>query len=83
LFVVASYKWVSAVFIANIGAEDLDQFGIKVSYIAAIVPLGFGLVFIRYVEIFWRIFTHRQLGLGLADEAAEASKLASSTEEHH
>jgi len=83
LFVVASYKWVSALFVAHIGAEDLDHFGIEVSYIAVIVPIGFSLVFIRYLEIFWRIYTHRQLGLGLADEAAEASKLASSTEEHH
>ncbi|WP_397448833.1 TRAP transporter small permease [Pseudomonas sp. NA-150] len=83
LFVIASYKWVAALFVAKIGAEDLDQFGIQVGFIAVIVPIGFSLVFIRYLEIFWRIFTHRQLGLGLADEAAEASKLAASNEEQH
>ena len=83
LFMVASYKWVSAVMTAHIGAEDLDQFGIDVGDIVVIVPIGFALVLIRYLEIFYRIFTHRQVGLGLADEAGEASKLAGSHEERH
>ena len=83
LFMVASYKWVSAVMTAQIGAEDLDQYGVDVGDIVIIVPIGFALVFIRYLEIFYRIFTHRQVGLGLADEAGEASKLAGSHEERH
>jgi C4-dicarboxylate transporter, DctQ subunit len=83
LFMVASYKWVSAVMGAHIGAEDLDQYGIDVGDIVIIVPIGFAMVFIRYLEIFYRIFTHRQVGLGLADEAGEASKLAGSHEERH
>ena len=81
LFMVASYKWVSAVLAAGIGAEDLDHFGLEVGHIALIVPIGFALVLIRYLEIFYRLFTHRQVGLGLADEAGEASKLAGSHEE--
>jgi len=81
LFMVASYKWVSAVLAARIGAEDLDHFGLEVGHIALIVPIGFPLVLIRYLEIFYRLFTHRQVGLGLADEAGEASKLAGSHEE--
>ncbi|WP_110947664.1 TRAP transporter small permease [Pseudomonas bohemica] len=83
LFLVASYKWVSALFVAGIGAEDLDRYGVKVAYIAIIVPIGFTLVLLRYLEILYRIYTHRQLGLGLADEAAEASKLAQPDEEQH
>jgi len=83
LFMVASYKWVSAVMTADIGAEDLDQYGVNVGDIVIIVPIGFALVFIRYLEIFYRLFTHRQVGLGLADEAGEASKLAGSHEERH
>jgi C4-dicarboxylate transporter DctQ subunit len=83
LFLVASCKWVSALFVAGIGAEDLDRFGIKVSYITVIVPLGFILIIIRYLEILYRLYTHRQKGLGLADEAAEASKLANPAEEQH
>lgn len=83
LFMIASYKWVSTLFTAHIGAEDLDRFGIQVSHIAIIVPIGFTLVLLRYLEILWRIYTHRQTGLGLADEAAEASKLAHPDEEQH
>jgi len=83
LFMVASYKWLSAVLAAGIGAEDLDQYGVKVGYIVLIVPVGFALVLIRYLEIFYRIFTRRQTGLGLADEAGEASKLASEHKEQH
>jgi C4-dicarboxylate transporter DctQ subunit len=83
LFMIASYKWVSALFAAHIGAEDLDRFGIQVSHIAIIVPIGFALVLIRYLEILWRIYSRRQVGLGLTDEAAEATKLAHPNEEQH
>ena len=37
----------------------------------ALIWGGFALVLIRYLEIFYRLFTHRQVGLGLADEAGE------------
>ena len=83
LFLIASYKWVSALFVAGIGAEDLDRYGVKVAYITVIVPIGFALVIARYLEILYRIWTYRQTGLGLADEAAEASKLANPNEEQH
>jgi C4-dicarboxylate transporter DctQ subunit len=83
LFLVASYKWVSALFVAGVGAEDLDRYGIKVAYITFIVPVGFFMVLARYLEIMYRIYTHRQVGLGLADEAAEATKLANPVEEQH
>ena len=83
LFLVASFHWVWAVLAAGIGAEDLDRWGIKIGHIAIIVPFGFALVIVRYLEIMYRLFTHRQIGLGLADEAAEASKLAHPGEEQH
>ena len=83
LFLVASIKWVTAILVAGIGAEDLDRYGIKIGHIAIIVPFGFALIILRYLEILYRIFTHRQTGLGLADEAAEASKLANPGEERH
>lgn len=83
LFLVASIKWVTALLVAGIGAEDLDRYGIKIGYIAIIVPIGFGLIIARYLEILYRIYTHQQLGLGLADEAAEATKLANPAEEQH
>ena len=76
LFMVASFAWVKTLFVAGISAEDLDHFGILQAYIAVIVPIGFALVLVRYLEILVRLLRGRQLGLGLADEAAEATRLA-------
>lgn len=75
LLAFASFNWISALFTANIGAEDLGHFGIKQWHIGMIVPIGFAMVFIRFAEIFVRILRNEQTGLGLADEAAEAAKL--------
>ena len=38
-------------------------------------PLGYALVFIRFLEILVRILRGQQTGLGLADEAADALKV--------
>ena len=81
LLCIASFDWVKTLLIANIGAEDLDQIGIKQWHIGLIVPLGFALVFIRFGEILVRILRHQQTGLGLADEAADALKLQQSEQE--
>jgi C4-dicarboxylate transporter DctQ subunit len=75
LMSVASYEWINALFTADIGAEDLGHFGVKQWHIGMIVPIGFAMVFIRFVEIFVRILRNEQAGLGLADEAAEAARL--------
>ncbi|AHL77436.1 C4-dicarboxylate ABC transporter [Stutzerimonas stutzeri] len=75
LLAFASFNWISALFTANIGAEDLGHFGVKQWHIGMIVPIGFAMVFIRFAEIFVRILRNEQTGLGLADEAAEAAKL--------
>ncbi|EZQ19452.1 MULTISPECIES: TRAP transporter small permease [Halopseudomonas] len=78
LLSVASFEWVVALFGNAIYADDLDQFGIRKWHVALIVPLGFTMMFIRFAEILIRILRHQQTGLGLADEAAEAAKLADS-----
>jgi C4-dicarboxylate transporter DctQ subunit len=75
LMTVASFEWIQTLFVANIGAEDLGHVGIKQWHIGMIVPIGFAMVFIRFVEIFVRILRGEQTGLGLADEAADAIKL--------
>ncbi|MFC3607207.1 TRAP transporter small permease [Stutzerimonas tarimensis] len=75
LLTVASYNWIYALFVANIGAEDLGHIGIKQWHIGMIVPFGFLMVFIRFAEIFVRILRNEQTGLGLADEAVQAAKL--------
>lgn len=76
LLSIASFEWIQTLFNAGIGAEDLGHFGVMQWQVGLIVPVGFALVFIRFAEIFVRIVTHRQTGLGLADEAADALKLA-------
>lgn len=76
LLSVSSFEWVEAMFKVAIGADDLGQFGIKQWHIAAIVPVSFGLVFIRFAEILVRILRNQQIDLGLADEAADAMKLS-------
>lgn len=74
LLSVASFEWVQTLFVAAIGAEDLGHFGVQQWHIGLIVPLGFAMVFVRFLEIFVRILRNEQTGLGLADEAAEAVK---------
>lgn len=72
LFMVASYDWVvKTLLVAGIGAGDLDHFGILQAYIAVVVPVGFGLVLLRYLEIPSTCCAVAS-SLGLADEAAEA-----------
>ncbi len=75
LLTVASFEWISTLMNAAIGADDLGQFGVKQWHISAIVPIGFALVFIRFMEILVRILRNEQVDLGLADEAADAMKL--------
>ncbi|MEI0735413.1 C4-dicarboxylate ABC transporter, partial [Pseudomonas aeruginosa] len=62
------------------GADDLGRYGVKQWHINMIVPISFALVFIRYFEIFVRILRNEQVGLGLADEAADAMKLSDAKE---
>jgi C4-dicarboxylate transporter, DctQ subunit len=75
LIAVASFDWMGTLFSAGIGAEDLGHYGIMQWHITLIVPFGYAMVFIRFLEIFVRILRNQQTGLGLADEAAEAMKL--------
>ena len=75
LLSVASFEWINTLFQASIGADDIGQFGVKQWHIGMIVPIGFAMVFIRFVEILVRLIRHQQVGLGLADEAADAMKL--------
>ena len=81
LISVASFDWMRTLFTAGIGAEDLGHYGIMQWHITLIVPFGYAMVFIRFVEVFIRILRNQQTGLGLADEAAEAMKLTEH-EEH-
>lgn len=77
LMMVSSYDWVDALRGAGLGAEDLDEFHIMQWHIALIVPFGFALVIVRLVEAFVLTLRGEQNGLQMADEAADALKLAS------
>lgn len=52
-------------------------------YFLTVLPLGFGLLALRFFFVFVRILQGRQTGLGLADEAADALKLDASHAERH
>ena len=61
----ASIEWITTLMSTNINVNDLGQFGIKQWQIAIIVPVGFALVFIRFLEILVRILRHQQVDLRL------------------
>lgn len=71
----ASIEWVTAMFHANIGADDLQYFGIQLWHIGLIIPIGYLMIFIRFAEIFIRLLKGQQNNLGLADETKDAIKL--------
>ncbi|MGR6982187.1 TRAP transporter small permease [Testudinibacter sp. P27/CKL/0425] len=75
----ASIEWVSAMFKAKIGAEDLQHFGIQLWHIGLIIPIGYLMIFMRFGEIFIRLLKGQQSDLGLADEAKDAMKLQEET----
>lgn len=79
LMAFSSEQWVSALFTAGIGAEDLDRFGIKQWHIAIIVPISFILMFVRFVQVLVNVIQGRQLGFGGHGEADDAVKLAEET----
>lgn len=76
----ASFEWIQAMYKTNIGADDLHHFDIKLWQIGLIMPLGFALISIRFIEILIRILRGKQHNLGLADESEDALKLAQGDE---
>ena len=76
LMAYSSEQWVAALLRAGIGAEDLDRFGIMQWHIVMIVPIGFSLMLLRFLQVFVRILRNQQLDLGGHGEAEDALKLA-------
>ncbi len=72
IMLFASLDWVMNFYKLGTFAEDLDRFGVKRWHITMIVPIGFTLLILRYLEIGYKILTHQQDSLGLADEAKDA-----------
>ncbi|MEJ2625944.1 MAG: TRAP transporter small permease [Pseudolabrys sp.] len=69
LMLYGSVDYLHKIYIINIEAEDIPVATWKLSLC---LPLGFVLLFIRLVEMGWRIFTGQSEGYELADEAKEA-----------
>jgi len=76
LMTYSSEQWVATLFRVGTGAEDLDRFGIQQWHIVMIVPIGFALMFLRFLQVFIRILQGKQDGLGLHSEVDDAVKLA-------
>lgn len=68
----ASLEWVYTFYKYGTLTNGLDRFGVARWHVTIIVPIGFILFIIRYLEIGYRLITGQQDSLGLADEAKEA-----------
>ncbi|WP_048768999.1 TRAP transporter small permease [Oligella urethralis] len=68
----ASLEWVYTFYKYGTLTNGLDRFGVARWHVTIIVPIGFLLFIIRYLEIGYRLITGQQDDLGLADEARDA-----------
>lgn len=68
----ASLEWVYTFYKYGTLTNGLDRFGVARWHVTIIVPIGFLLFIIRYLEIGYRLITGQQDDLGLADEAKDA-----------
>lgn len=80
LMAYSSEQWVAVLYSIGTGAEDLDRFGVNQWHIVMIVPIGFALMFLRFLQLFVRILRNEQLGVGGHGEAEDALKLAEETQ---
>jgi C4-dicarboxylate transporter DctQ subunit len=71
LMMYGSFEYIHRMYIINVEAEDIP---IETWKLSLCLPLGFILLFIRLLEMGWRIATGRSEGYELADEAHEAVK---------
>ena len=69
LMMYGSFDYIHKMYIINVEAEDIPVATWKLS---VCLPLGFVLLFVRLLEMGWRIITGRSEGYELADEAHEA-----------
>lgn len=69
LISLASYEWIEILFVAGVGAEDLESFGVRLWHVGLIMPLGFLLIGVRFIGILIKILRGEQKNLKLADES--------------
>ncbi|MDO5667710.1 MAG: TRAP transporter small permease [Alcaligenaceae bacterium] len=68
----ASLEWVYTFYKYGTLTNGLDRFGVARWHVTIIVPIGFLLFIIRYLEIGYRLIKGEQDSLGLANEAKDA-----------
>lgn len=82
LLLGSSMSWIGKLMSVNIGAEDLDQFGIKEWQVAIVVPVGLALVIARLIEALVGILRGDRLELeSVEDTAALSARSTPGTDE--
>jgi C4-dicarboxylate transporter DctQ subunit len=71
IVIVGGWIYVAKMYEIGILAQDLP---IPQWVPRVVLPLGFALLAVRFLQVFYRIVTGRQSTLGLTDEAADALK---------
>ena len=74
LVIYGSWIYVSKMKMVGVELEDLP---IPIWVVRSILPLGFGLLALRFGQVLWALVTGRSDSLHLGDEVAEALKLKS------
>jgi C4-dicarboxylate transporter DctQ subunit len=74
LVIYGSLVYVSKMKLVGVELEDLP---IPIWVARSILPLGFGLLALRFGQVLWALITGKSDSLHLGDEAAEAMKLKS------
>ncbi|MCP5266838.1 MAG: TRAP transporter small permease [Burkholderiaceae bacterium] len=69
ILLVGGWQYVAKMYDVGILAQDIP---IEQWIPRAVLPAGYALLLLRFTQVFLRIVTGRQIGLGLVDEAAEA-----------
>lgn len=72
--IVLTGSWVYVSKMRMVGVE-LEDLPIQVWVVRAIMPLGYTLLSLRFLQVLWQLITGKSDSLHLADEAADAMKL--------
>jgi C4-dicarboxylate transporter, DctQ subunit len=71
LMMYGAFEYIHRMYIINVEAEDIP---VPTWILSLCLPIGFVLLFIRLLEMGWRIITGQSEGYELADEVREAVK---------
>jgi C4-dicarboxylate transporter, DctQ subunit len=71
LMMYGAFEYIHRMYIINVEAEDIP---VPTWILSLCLPIGFVLLFIRLLEMGWRIYTGQSEGYELADEVREAVK---------